>query len=423
MRRRGWDGAGPYRPGVPLVSVVTPFRVLPALAGRTLLPVAFLARLPSSMTQIGTVILVSTSFSSVGAGGLAAGAIALGSAAGGPVLGTLSARWGQRPVLLAVSLLNAAGAVGLVVTATAGAPLWLVCLVALASGVTTPQIGALVRARWVGLTRDRPGLPAAMSYEGAADEVAYILGPAVVSLLAALASPAAAVLTSAVLVGVFGSWVAVHPTAAAAPVTVRGPHAVPASRWLTGTVIRVLLAGAAVGCFFGGMQTGVTGVATQAGFAGAAGGLYSLMAVGSAVTALAVAVLPARIPLTRRLVWFAGAMAVLTLPVVFSGGIGWLVVAIVPVGCAVGPYLITVYSLAERSVDTARVAVVMTSLGSAVTIGYFIGSTLGGALVDRIDPSAAFVVAAVAATLALLNGLLLRRAGLPALVAPAPPTT
>ncbi|GAA2006895.1 hypothetical protein JL107_03825 [Nakamurella flavida] len=398
------------------MSLITPFRVLPALAGRTLLPVAFLARLPSSMTQLGTVVLVSTAYDSVGAGGLTAGALAIGSAGGGPVLGALSARLGQRPVLLAASLLNAAGAAAIVVTALLGAPLWAVCLAALVCGTSTPQIGALVRARWVGLTRGGPGLPAAMSYEGAADEVGYILGPAVVSLLAALASPAAAVLASAALVGVFGSWVALHPTSAAAPVAHHGPRPAGTPRWLTGTVVRVLFGGTAVGCFFGAMQTGVTGVATASGSPGAAGSIYAFMAVGSAVTALAVAALPARFALPDRLVFFAAAMAVLTVPALLADGVGWLIAAILPLGCAVGPYLITVYSLAERSVSTGRVAVVMTSLGSAVTIGYFVGSTLGGALVDRVSPAAAFGVATAAATGALLNAVLLRVRGLPAAV-------
>ena len=39
--------------------------VLPRLAGRSFLPLAFLARLPISMTQIGTVVLVSTTFGSI----------------------------------------------------------------------------------------------------------------------------------------------------------------------------------------------------------------------------------------------------------------------------------------------------------------------------------------------------------------------
>ena len=109
--------------------------------------------------------------------------------------------------------------------------------------------------------------------------------------MTALASPALAMVTAAVLVGIFGSLVALHPTATQAP---RPSRARAAAIWRNPRVIALVLGSMAIGCFFGGMQTGVTGMATAAGMAGAAGGIYAIMGVGSVLAGLSCAALPPR---------------------------------------------------------------------------------------------------------------------------------
>ncbi len=377
-----------------LKSVVDQYKVLPEIAGRAFLPMAFLARLPVSMTQIGTVVLVSTTFGSVGAGGVAAGFLAAGAAVGGPVVGQLADRFGQRCVMLAASLLNAATTLGLVALVLGHASLATVSALAMLSGASTPQIGSMVRARWVRMTEGGSRLGYAMSYEGAADETAYVLGPAAVSLMTAIASPALAMVTAALLVGIFGSAIALHPTAMGAPdrtAASKGDRT-----WTNPRVIALVFGSMAIGCFFGGMQTGVTGMATEAGVAGASGGIYAIMGVGSAIAGLSCAAIPSGFSLQSRLVAFAGAMAVIVTPLTFVSGLPAMIAIMIPLGCAVGPYIITLFSLAEREVSAHKAAGVMTLLSSGLVVGYAIGSSVGGALVDSSSPSGAFAVSALA---------------------------
>lgn len=390
------DGATPP-------SVLAQYRLLPAMAGHSFLPIAFLARLPISMTQIGTVVLVSTGYGSIAAGGIAAGFLAAGAAVGGPLVGRLAERFGQRVVMLIASLLNALATLALVGLVVLHTPSIAVYAVAAVSGASTPQIGPMVRARWVQMTNGGPRLGYAMSYEGAADETAYVLGPAAVSLMAAIASPALAMVSAAVLVGVFGSLVALHPTAGARS---QAPHA-NKGRTVTPRVVALIFGTMAIGCFFGGMQTGVTGMATAAGMAGASGGIYAVMGVGSAIAGLASAALPARFTLSSRLVLFAAAMALLATPLLFISGIPAMIAVMVPLGCAVGPYIITLFSLAEREVSAAKAAGVMTWLSSGLVIGYAIGSSIGGDLADS-SPSGAFAVSVVAMVLATGIAVVLR---------------
>ena len=108
------------------------------------------------------------------------------------------------------------------------------------------------------------------------------------------------------------------------------------------------------------------------------------------------AALPARFALHTRLIAFAGAMALLVTPLMFVSGLPAMIAIMVPLGCAVGPYIITLFSLAEREVSAQKAAGVMTLLSSGLVVGYAIGSSIGGALVDSSSPAGAFAVSAVA---------------------------
>lgn len=391
-----------------MTTFLSAYRELPAVAGRALLPVGFLARLPQPMLQLGMVLLVSTSTGSLGYAGLAAGALSLGSAVGGPWVGRLADRHGQRPVIVAASLLNALCAVAFVVEVSLDVPRALALVTAAATGASTPQIGPLMRSRWVRMQLTRDRLSTAMSWEGVADEIVYILGPIVVSLFALL-SPALGMIAGAVLVAVFGSWAGLHPSAAAAAPT--DAHPVSAPVWREPAVASLLLTSLAVGTFFGGSQTAVTAVATLAGSAASAGLLYAAMGVGSAVTGLATAGLPPRFALGDRLVVFTGWLVLGVLPLLFVTSVPVVAVLLFVVGCGVGPTLITVYSLAERQVSPERTGVTMTLISAASVVGYSIGSSLGGRLAQDGGPGSAFTVSLSAVGLAAVIAVVRRRLG------------
>jgi predicted MFS family arabinose efflux permease len=382
------------------------YRALPAVAGPALLPVGFLARLPQPMLQLGMVLLVTTSTGSLGYAGLAAGALSLGAAAGGPYVGRLADRYGQRPVIVSASLLNAVLAVMFVVEVSLDAPRWLVLLTAAATGAATPQIGPLMRSRWARMLRSRDQLSTAMSWEGAADEIVYILGPVVVSLFT-LVSPSLAMVAGAVTVAVFGTWAGLHPSAAAAGPT--GPHSAAAPVWRDPAVASLLLVSLAIGAFFGGSQTAVTAVATLSGAAASAGLLYAAMGVGSALTGLATSALPRRFALGDRLAVFTGWLVAAVIPLLWITSVPVVAVLLFVVGCGVGPALITVYSLAERQVSPERTGVTMTLISAASVIGYSIGSSLGGQLAQDGGPGSAFCVSLTAVSAACLVAVVRRR--------------
>jgi MFS family permease len=186
------------------VSPISSYRTLLQLAGPTYVLVAFIGRLPLAMSQLGTLLLVATATGSYGLGGLSAGALAVSNAVGAPVAGTFADRIGQRHVVLVQSLLGATGLALLVAVVHAGAADALVVLTAGATGLVLPQVGPLARVRWRPLTRatgahQRRLVDAAFSYEGAADEASFAIGPALVGLSVAAFSPEGALLLAALL--------------------------------------------------------------------------------------------------------------------------------------------------------------------------------------------------------------------------------
>src|SRR5690606_38641460 len=104
------------------LSALDSYRALLRTDGPAYLVVAFLGRVPLAMSQMGTLLLVSGATDSYGLGGAAAGALAVTNALAAPFFGSLADRHGQRLVVLAQSLVGAAGLAGLVAVVDSGAP-------------------------------------------------------------------------------------------------------------------------------------------------------------------------------------------------------------------------------------------------------------------------------------------------------------
>ncbi len=377
------------------------YRQLVHLAGPAYVVVAFLGRLPLAMSQLGTLLLVSTASGSYGLGGLSAGALAVANAVGAPAAGALADRVGQRPVVLVQSLVGASGLLLLVAAVGAGTGDAAVVAIAAATGLALPQVGPLARVRWRPMTQghqhQRRLVDAAFSYEGAADEASFAIGPALIGLAAVLVSPSGGLVVAAVLLAVFGSLFALDGSARLVP---RPDLAVPPGRLVSVVFVVLAMAQLFVGVLFGATQTGATVLATEAGNPGVAGLVHATLGVGSAVAGIATAYLPERIGHERRALVAAVALVALSWPLLLVQSLLGATLVVLVLGCAVAPYMIAVFSLAERVVPGPRVGAAMTTLASATGIGYALGSSVAGRLADVHGSTAAFAVTVTTTVLA-----------------------
>jgi MFS family permease len=390
------------------VSAIAAYRALLRIVGPAYVLVAFLGRIPLAMSQLGVLVLVSSTTGRYGVGGAAAGILAVSNALGSPLFGSLSDRIGQRPVVLVQSLAGAAGLTAIVIVTEPGASQALIFTMAGLTGFMLPQVGPLARVRWRPITKDKDDqrrlVDAAFSYEGAADEASFVLGPAVIGLLAIVAEPRGALLAAAVLLAVFGSWFAVHPTSAlvARRSVAGGSGSEPL--W-TGVFAVLVLAQVCVGTIFGSVQTGTTVLATAEGQAGLAGLIHAVLGIGSVLAGLAIAGLPERVLYATRMAVASIALLVLAAPLLLVDSLPSLVAVIALLGFAVAPYMISNFALAGILVPVHRVSAAMTLLAGATGIGYALGAALAGRLADANGHTAAFAVTVAAGGMAVVIAL------------------
>ncbi|MFE7779735.1 MFS transporter [Streptomyces nigrescens] len=412
-----------------MTAATAAFRRVLALGGPMLPVLSFLGRLPTAMCQFGSLLLVAETSGSLATAGLVGGALAAGQTAGGPLLGRLADRHGQRPVVLAACWFDALAVTALVLAALARTGALPLALIALLAGAGVPQIGPLARTRLVALARraraDDRLVHTALSFEGTLDEVSFVLGPALVGLSATVAHPAVALALAALLLAVCGSAFALHPTAAAvrptgapsarAPVS-SGPAPAPdGPRARMPRAVHAMRASMVLqGALFGACQAGITALTADLHRPAQAGLVYAAMGVMSAVAGLSLALVPARIGLPAR--WRAAAVAliVLSVPLLFVRSLGALYLAVVVLGAAFAPHLITLFGLTERLVPAGRLAESMAFLTSAIVGGQALSLAVSGRLAEVHGPTAAFAVAVGAAVLILGLALTTRGTDRPA---------
>lgn len=365
------------------MSPLRSYRHLFGLVGGGYVTAAFIARVPLAMAQIGTLLLVAGTTGSYGAGGAAAGTLAVANAIGAPVAGALADRRGQRPVVLVQSIGGAAGLIALVAVTLGGASTAIGLVVAALAGLALPQVGPLARVRWRPATRGERSqarlVATAFSYEGAADEASFVIGPVLVGVIAALVNPAGALLTAALMLAVFGTVFALHPTA---PPGAPSDHDAGGARFAS-SALGVAMGGQfLLGGIFGSIQTGTTVLATDAGEPGAAGLIHALLGVGSVAAAISYAALPDRFTLPARLAVAGGCLGLGAAPLMGVDSLGGVALVTLVLGFAVAPFMITSFTLAESIVPPSHVATAMTLLAAVTGLGYATGSALAGHLAD-----------------------------------------
>ena len=382
------------------------YKELPPVVGLGNMGVALLARAPYAMLPLGIMTAFTASSGDLAVGGLAAGIFSIVVALCSPLVGRASDIWGQRRVLLTLVPLNSAALLGLfwaASTGTTGVPLWLLCA---GAGATVIPVGSFTRARWVWSAPHARVLNAAFSYESTADELIFVLGPALVGVASSLAAPSAPLFLAFALMLTAGTLFAVTSPKEAPPVD-RDVDKRPNIGRVLWAALPASVALIGVGAFFGATQAGTTARADLLGSGSQAGLVYAVMGLGSALAALFVVVLPERFRLPWRFIFFSTGTALSMLLVANLTTLPSTTWALALSGLFVGPTMVTAFSAAQELAPTGGIAVAMTLMQSSVTIGVSLGSALGGAIAEAGGAGPAYLLAAASSVLAGIVGIVL----------------
>ncbi|MGH3170494.1 MAG: MFS transporter [Trebonia sp.] len=383
-----------------------------------------IGRMPMSMFGLGTVLLISAGTGQYGIAGTVSAAGSVGMAVCAPQLARLVDSRGQRAILLPLVTVFTLATVGLVLAVELSAPLWTLFVSGIVAGATVPVLGPMARARWSALLAGSPRLHTAFSLESVADELCFVVGPALVTVLATEVHPAAGIGVAALLCLAGTLWFAsLRDTEP--PLRPLGPSLSPERTVLppSGSAAaprgrRPLLAapGLAVllpvylflGAMFVTIDLSTVAFASSFGLKPLTGLVLACYAAGSGTGGLWYGARNWHSPVWLRFaitlsVTVAGVCTFWAMP-----SLAVLAIVIYVCGLTIAPTLIAGYSLLESQALPGRTTEAMSWLSTGISVGVAAGSTAAGFLLDAFGPRWGYAFAAscgVAAALTCWAGL------------------
>jgi MFS family permease len=374
--------------------VLGPYREILSLPGAFAFSGAgFVARLPISMIGIGIVLLVSSTTGSYGVAGGVAAALSFAASLAAPQIARLVDRFGQARILVPAAAVHVAALLALMAAAVAGAPTWVLYVTAVVAGSAALSVGALVRARWTHLLSGTSRLHTAYSLESVIDELIFVVGPVLVTLLATQVHRLAGLI--AVALFTVGGSLALAVQRQTEPPSRRhatdgAPHTSAIRTRALQLVIPIM---AGFGAIFGAVEVSVVGFADAEGSRAGAGPVLAAYALGSLISGLLYGLVHWRASLARRFVIASGLMAASVLPMPFAPNLPVLALTVFLAGFAISPALIAGLGLVEARVPAAALTEGLTWSITGIGLGLTAGSALSGQVIDQYGASEAFFVA------------------------------
>ena len=383
-----------------------------------------LARLPMGMFSVSAVVMIAGTRGSYALAGAVTATGLAATALVAPWTARLVDRYGQARVAVPATLVAALGGLALLLCVRYDAPAWTL-FAAYAATATTPNTGGMSRARWAHLLDGDPdALHTANSFEQAADELCFMLGPVLAAFLCGAFFPEAGTLVGVVLLvtGVlaFAAQRSTEPppsgrTAAGAPAPSPSDRTTTATPAPSPSPLRspgmppLLAVCLALGAVFGSVEVVTIAFAEAQGHRTAAGVVLALQAGGSCAAGLLYGRVRFAGPAEDRYPWCVAAMtALLILPLLaasLTGSLLLLSAALLAAGMATAPTMITNMTLVQRRTPDGRLNEGMTLAVTALLGGIACGSAAGGWVVEHLTPTAGYGVPVTAAAVALLVAL------------------
>ncbi len=368
---------------------------------RVLLP-TLVARVPDSIAATAIVILVRSVTGSYPAAGLAAGAFGIGTAVSAPFAGRALDRLGQRRVLAELAVVFAGG---LTTLALASGRLSVGGLTALAAaaGLVRPPIEAALRAMWPRLV-PASYVDAAYTLDSTAQELIWIGGPVLLTILLAIGGPRIPVLACAAtsVAGTAAYAMNLRPAAraqGAADGQARGP--LRRSRLRALLVVTVCYGTAA-----GMLNLGLVAFAAAHGSIAWAGILVAIWGAGSLAGGITCGSRNWPGSVERQAMSFLALFGAALMLLATAPSLPVLAVLMIPLGLPLSPWLGLLSASVRRAVPAGRSTEAFAWAFAAVTVGMSGGNAIGGVIIQDANPPAVFLCAGALAVAGAAFGAL-----------------
>jgi MFS family permease len=367
----------------------------------------FIARMPISMVGIGVLMFVQAERGSYTIAGALSATIAISGAIGGPISSRLVDRLGQHRVLPFQISITVASAIALIFLIPSDTPVGYLFIFAISSGLASPTIGALVRARWTSLLKSGPILLTAFSIESIIDEMIFILGPTVAATTSVKIHPAAPQIIAAVLLLIGGTWLAsmrdsepeLHPR--------QNEHRRPVI--FANGLPYVWVIHLAAGGFFGAIELSIIAVTEQADRPIYGGIFLALWSVGSLIGGLIYGGSDIKTPLATQLILISAILIPASVALIFVESFTILAILSVVAGFGIAPLLIVSMGITQQRSPVGRTTEAISTMYAGLGLGFAAATAVTGWLIDNRGTNYAFGVGALTAIVTLLVSLAARK--------------
>jgi MFS family permease len=360
---------------------------------------SFVARMPLAMYALGIVLDISARDGKYGFAGVLSACYVFGNAVGIPILSIVIDRYGQRHVLLPAGAVHLGSGVGFALMLKTDLPNWLLVVPAVVFGISYLPFGSLVRARWSNLLDGRAELSTALSVESVLDEVIFVIGPLIATVLATQADPVLVIYLGALLVTVGGVRLAslrgteppAHPRADSGHV----------SALRSSGMVQLTVSSVAMGAVFASAEVSMVAFCGQHQH-------RALSGMVLAASGLVYGAIGWRTSVLDRFRVQSVSFALLPILLLAATSVPVLAVCAFVFGLGVAPALITMFGLVQQIVPARALTEGLSWIGTGLNVGYGAGAAVVGGIADAHGARAAFLVVIGSALPVGVIGLLLR---------------
>jgi MFS family permease len=375
------------------------------------------ARIQMGMTGLATFLLVQIEYGSYATAGLVVAVLALGFAFISPQVSRLVDTYGQARVLRPGFAIAIVARVGLVLAALNQAPVWvLIAIVPFLAAAGTQS--TLSRARWTHVVPDKHALNSAFSLESSLEEVLFISGPALATILATQVAswvPSIVAVTTMAIGGyVFLSLRDTEPPARKASGTASPQSSQPAPKGrrkgalrghllaTTPALVITSIIFATQGALFASADASTVALAEELGLKAWSGPVLAVFALGSLTGGLLYGTRVWNGSLASRLLWGVTASGLGAMTFWLAPNLVVLGALMFITGLAIAPTMAVGDGVVHALVPRNRVTEGMSWTRVGMDAGIAAGAWGAGTLIDSRGAVGGFTVVAIAGAVGIV---------------------
>ncbi|NJC55036.1 MFS transporter [Brevibacterium marinum] len=366
------------------------------------------ARMPIAVLSLGIVLFIQGVSGSYGMAGIVAAVFMVVQALAGPGIARMVDRLGQSRVMVPIVIVHLVALTLLIVSVYQDWWVGLLLVFAGVGGATVGSVGSLVRSRWSNTVDSPNQLQTAFSWESVADELLFVSGPVVATVLATAVWAPAGIILSMISTAVGSTLLYIQKATEPPPIERSGEakgHVVSNPGIFAIIIVNVFL-----GVNFGAIDVIAVAFSEELGVKSLAGLLLSALAFGSLLCGALYGAKTWTTPSHHRFGIAVSLLAVTVSLMLLAQDMWSFGVLLFFVGSTIAPSLIGANSVVEQLAPPRRLTEAFAWLGTSLAFGVAFGSAIAGNIIDTHNAKTAMLLPAGCVILGAILALsLLRR--------------